>query len=169
MAKKVGVSQEEKALPYYRFFEQLLAPIPAEKLAILENGPSEISAVPFEEKEEFAAPCRACGVSLISVVTPASRGRIGMIAREAEGFLYAAAGRGEEGCLSSVIEEAKQVCPVPCAVWADIAAPAGAKALCGAEDGVAADTQPVRIAANYGKEAPAHIGKFVKEIKAALR
>ena len=59
--------------------------------------------------------------------------------------------------------------PVPCAVWADIAAPAGAKALCGAEDGIAADTQIVRIAAKYGKQAPAHIGDFVKEIKAALR
>ena len=128
-----------------------------------------LTDVPFEEKEEFAAPCRACGVSLISVVTPASRGRIGRIAREAEGFLYAAAGRGEEGGLSSVIEEAKQVCPVPCVVWADIAAPAGAKALCGAEDGIAADTQIVRIAAKYGKQAPAHIGAFVKEIKAALR
>ena len=103
------------------------------------------------------------------MVTPASRGRIGRIAREAEGFLYAAAGRGEEGGLSSVIEEAKKVCPVPCAVWADIAAPAGAKALCGAEDGIAADTQIVRIAAKYGKQAPAHIGNFVKEIKAALR
>ena len=53
MAKKVGVSQEEKALPYYRFFVQLLAPIPAEKLAILENGPSEIPAVPFEERNLF--------------------------------------------------------------------------------------------------------------------
>ena len=70
---------------------------------------------------------------------------------------------------AGVIEEAKKVCPVPCAVWADIAAPAGAKALCGAEDGVAADTQIVRIAAKYGKQAPAHIGAFVKEIKAALR
>ena len=57
----------------------------------------------------------------------------------------------------------------PVAGEPETAAPAGAKALCGAEDGIAADTQIVRIAAKYGKQAPAHIGNFVKEIKAALR
>ena len=39
MGKKVGVSQEEKNLSYYKYFEQDLAPIPAEKLAVLEAGP----------------------------------------------------------------------------------------------------------------------------------
>ena len=50
MGKRVGVSLEEKNLPYYRFFEQELAAIPQEKLAILQNGPSDIGAVPFERK-----------------------------------------------------------------------------------------------------------------------
>ena len=53
--KKVGVSKEEKSLPYYRYFEQDLAPIPEEKLELLKAGPSQKKAVPFEEKNLFLA------------------------------------------------------------------------------------------------------------------
>ena len=46
--KKVGVSQEEKQLSYYKYFEQDLAPIPIEKLTVLAEGPQEEKkAVPF--------------------------------------------------------------------------------------------------------------------------
>ena len=54
--KKVGVSREEKQLPYYKYFEQDLAPVPEEKLAVLEAGPQkEKKAVPFEQKDLFLA------------------------------------------------------------------------------------------------------------------
>ena len=50
------MSAEEKALPYYKYFEQDLAPIPAEKLVILAEGPGdEKKAVPFERKDLFLA------------------------------------------------------------------------------------------------------------------
>lgn len=52
---KVGVSNEEKQLSYYRFFEQDLAAIPKEKLDILEKGASEVKAIPFEQKNLFLA------------------------------------------------------------------------------------------------------------------
>lgn len=52
--KKVGVSKEEKSLPYYKFFERKLAEIPAEKLKIL-AAPSEIEVVPFEQRNKFLA------------------------------------------------------------------------------------------------------------------
>ena len=53
--KKVGVSREEKSLPYYKYFEQDLAPILEEKLELLKAGPSQKKAVPFEEKNLFLA------------------------------------------------------------------------------------------------------------------
>lgn len=53
MSKKVGVSAEEKALPYYKFFELPLAEIPKEKLDILEGGSSAVPAVPFEQRDLF--------------------------------------------------------------------------------------------------------------------
>lgn len=49
---KVGVSQEEKNLSYYKYFEQELAPIPQEKLALLQGKPAE-ACVPFEERNHF--------------------------------------------------------------------------------------------------------------------
>ena len=52
IGKKVGVSKEEKSLPYYKYFERDLAKIPEEKLKFVES-PSEISAVSFEQKNLF--------------------------------------------------------------------------------------------------------------------
>lgn len=52
MGKKVGVSKEERALPYFRFFAQDMAAIPAEKLKLVE-APQEIPAVPFAERNLF--------------------------------------------------------------------------------------------------------------------
>ena len=53
LGKKVGVSKEEKALSYYKFFERDMANIPAEKIALL-DAPQEKSAVPFEEKNLYS-------------------------------------------------------------------------------------------------------------------
>ena len=52
LGKKVGVSKEERALPYFRFFEQEMAAIPEEKIKLL-DAPQEISAVPFEQRNLF--------------------------------------------------------------------------------------------------------------------
>lgn len=54
--------------------------------------------IPFEEKEEFLPLCRQYGVDLISLIAPTSRDRIGMIAREAEGFIYLVSSLGVTGC-----------------------------------------------------------------------
>lgn len=51
---KVGVSQEEKNLAYYKYFEQDLAPIPAEKLALLESMPTQ-TCISFNDKDLFLA------------------------------------------------------------------------------------------------------------------
>ena len=37
LGKKVGVSREERALPYYKFFEQDMEEIPAEKMELCRN------------------------------------------------------------------------------------------------------------------------------------
>ena len=53
--------------------------------------------VPFEEKEEFAPACRACGLDLISLIAPTSEGRISEIAKAAEGFVYCGVGHRQAG------------------------------------------------------------------------
>ena len=44
--------------------------------------------IPYEEKDEFLPFCRRYGVELISLIAPTSANRVGMIAKEAEGFIY---------------------------------------------------------------------------------
>ena len=53
MSKKVGVSAEERTLPYFHFFQQDLAPVDPKKLAVLQGGPSSVPAVPFEKRQLF--------------------------------------------------------------------------------------------------------------------
>lgn len=54
--KKVGVSDEEKKLPYYKYFENEMAEIPLEKIQILNNGPvSPDKGLPIEKKNLFLA------------------------------------------------------------------------------------------------------------------
>ena len=53
--KKAAVTNEEKQLSYYKYFERDLAEIPAEKLEVLKKGPSDIKAVPFCERNLFLA------------------------------------------------------------------------------------------------------------------
>ena len=52
LGKKVGVSKEEKALPYYKFFERDMAKVPEEKIDMLDK-PSDVDIVPFEKKNLF--------------------------------------------------------------------------------------------------------------------
>lgn len=52
--KKVGVCQEERTLPYYRFYQRELAQVPAEKQRILAEGPCDARpGVPFAQRDLF--------------------------------------------------------------------------------------------------------------------
>ncbi|MCQ2481701.1 MAG: tryptophan synthase subunit alpha, partial [Clostridia bacterium] len=53
--------------------------------------------LPFEEKEEFIDICHQYDVDLISLIAPTSEGRIAMIAKEAEGFIYVVSSLGVTG------------------------------------------------------------------------
>lgn len=52
--------------------------------------------MPYEEKGELAEPARAHGVKIISLIAPTSEGRVGMIARDAEGFIYLVSSMGSQ-------------------------------------------------------------------------
>ena len=52
IGKKVGVSKEEKSLPYYKFFEREMAAIPAEKIKIL-DAPLNLKLCPLKIKIYF--------------------------------------------------------------------------------------------------------------------
>ena len=131
--------------------------------------------IPFEEKEEFLPMCRQYGVTLVSLVAPTSANRIAMIAREAEGFIYIVSSLGVTGTrseittdLGAIVREIRAASSVPCAVGFGISTPAQGRAMAAVSDGAIVGSAIVRIIAQYGTEAPAKVGAYVREMKNAV-
>ena len=132
--------------------------------------------LPYEEKEEFQPVCRTYGVDLISMIAPTSENRIAMIAREAEGFLYLVSSLGVTGVrseistdLGSIVKIVRENTDVPCAVGFGISTPEQAKKMAGLSDGAIVGSAIVRLIAQYGRQAPAHVGAFVRSMTEAIR
>ena len=132
--------------------------------------------LPFEEKEEFLAVCRAHGVALISLIAPTSANRVAMIAKEAEGFIYLVSSLGVTGVRSSIttdlgpiIRTIRENTDVPCAVGFGISNPEQAKTMAKEADGVIVGSASGKLIAQYGKDAAAPVGAIVKEMKDAVR
>ena len=132
--------------------------------------------LPFEEKEEFAAVFAAKNMDLISLVAPTSAERIAMIAKEARGFLYVVSSLGVTGVRSEITTDigeltrkVRQHAAVPCAIGFGISTPEQAGQMAQYADGVIVGSAIIKIIAKYGKEAPPHVGEYVKSMCAALK
>ena len=132
--------------------------------------------VPYEEKDEFLPVCRKYGVDLISMIAPTSLDRIAMIAKEAEGFLYIVSSLGVTGTrseiktdLASIVDVVRQNTEIPCAIGFGISTPEQAEKMAGIADGAIVGSAIVKRIAQYGKDAPDYVGKYVKSMKDAVR
>ena len=132
--------------------------------------------VPFEEKEEFAAPCRKAGLDFISLIAPTSRRRIARIAKEAEGFVYCVSSMGVTGVRSKITTDigsmtglVKENRQIPCAVGFGISTPEQAREMARKSDGVIVGSAIVRLCAEYGKDCVPHVTDYVKKMKDAVR
>ncbi len=128
--------------------------------------------LPFEEKDEFLPICHQYDVDLISTVTLTSAGRIPMIAKEAEGFVYVLANGGgsrttEETyeALYHTMNTIRENTDLPCAVEYDFGAPRHARRLAGCADGVVVASELVKFLAEQGSAAPDVIGDYVHTLK----
>ena len=131
--------------------------------------------LPFEEKEEFLPLCHKYGVDLISLIAPTSQGRIAMIAREAEGFLYIVSSLGVTGTrseiktdLASIIQIVRENTDIPCAVGFGISTPEQARKIADISDGAIVGSAIIQLLETYGSEAPALIGEYVRNMKNAI-
>lgn len=131
--------------------------------------------LPYEEKEEFLSVCRAHDVDLISMIAPTSQKRIAMIAKEAEGFLYIVSSLGVTGTRSTITTDLKAIVDVvrantdtPCAIGFGISTPEQAANMAAISDGAIVGSAIIKIMAEYGTEAPEHVGAYVKAMKEAL-
>lgn len=132
--------------------------------------------LPFEEKEEFQPFCRRYGVDLISLIAPTSENRIAMIASQAEGFVYLVSSLGVTGTrteittdLASIVKVIRENTDVPCAIGFGISTPEQAAKMAGLSDGAIVGSAIIKLLAKYGKNAPEHIGAYVKSMKDAMR
>ncbi len=131
--------------------------------------------LPFEEKGEFAPVCKQYGVDLISLIAPTSEDRIAMIAREAEGFLYIVSSLGVTGTrsqittdLGAIMEAVRNSTSLPCAIGFGISTPEQAGRMAALSDGAIVGSAIVKLLAQYGTQAPEHVGRYVKQMKDAL-
>ncbi len=131
--------------------------------------------VPFEEKEEFASPCRKAGLDFISLIAPTSRQRIARIAKEAEGFVYCVSSMGVTGVRSKITSDigsmtglVKENRQIPCAVGFGISTPEQAREMAGKSDGVIVGSAIVRLCAEYRADCVPHVTDYVKRMKNAV-
>ncbi len=132
--------------------------------------------VPYEEKEEFAAPCRRYGLDMISLVAPTSEGRIAMIAKEAEGFLYVVSSLGVTGTrteittdLDAIVRLVRENTKIPCAIGFGISTPEQARKMAGIADGAIVGSAIIKLLTQYGRGAAPHVAEYVKAMKDAVR
>ncbi|MCL2121613.1 MAG: tryptophan synthase subunit alpha [Clostridiales bacterium] len=131
--------------------------------------------LPFEEREELYQPCKARGLTLISLIAPTSDTRIRQIAMESEGFLYCVSSLGVTGERSAIddsakymIEKVREISDIPCAVGFGISTAEQAQAISAFADGVIIGSAIVRIAAELGRDCVDAISAYAKTIKQAI-
>jgi tryptophan synthase alpha chain len=133
--------------------------------------------LPFEEKDEVREEAAKYKIKLISLVAPTSHDRAGMIAREAEGFLYCVSSEGVTGVrksfstdFESYFAAINKSAKVPTAIGFGISGPEQAKALQKYADGIIVGSAIVRLvgAAKDGDNAVRSVSDFVRALRAAM-
>ena len=132
--------------------------------------------MPFEEKAELLPFCEKYEVELISMISPTSRNRIRMIAREARGFLYCVSSLGVTGVRQEIGDEveemvkiAKEVNDIPCAIGFGVSTPEQAARLAKFSDGVIVGSAIIKIVEQYGAECVPQVTDYVRKMKQAIR
>ena len=131
--------------------------------------------IPYEEKEEFLDICHQYDVALISLIAPTSKNRVGMIAKDAEGFIYLVSSLGVTGVrteinteLSSIVEVIRENTDIPCAVGFGISTPQQAHDMAAVADGAIVGSAIIKIIEKYGKDSADYVGEYVRSMKKAL-
>ncbi len=134
-----------------------------------------IPDLPYEEKDEIADECKNHDVDIISLIAPASHGRIKMIAKEATGFIYCVSSLGLTGVISDIntdlggmVKLVRETTDVPCAFGFGIATPEQAEYVAKYSDGAIVGSAIVKIVAKYGKDCLPYINEYVKSMKEAV-
>ncbi len=131
--------------------------------------------LPFEEHDEFQEASEKNGVYNISLVTPASTGRIAKIAAQAQGFLYCVSSVGVTGMrdhfdtdFNAFFDEIKKSTKIPYCVGFGIRNGETAKKMGSYCDGVIVGSAIVNKVGEFGQEAVPEIVNLCHELKNGL-
>lgn len=131
--------------------------------------------LPFEERSELLPFCSANDVRLISLIAPTSDARIGMIASEAQGFVYCVSSLGVTGVRSSIttdigamVQRIKAAKDIPCAIGFGISTPEQAREMAAVADGVIVGSAIVKLIAQHGRNSIGPVSDYVRRMKAAI-
>lgn len=132
--------------------------------------------MPFEEKDELLAPANNHGVEVVSLIAPTSEDRIGMIAKEAQGFIYCVSSLGTTGVrseiktdLDSIVATIRKYTDVPTAIGFGISTPEQAQKMAAIADGAIVGSAVIKIIDKYAGNAEQPIYEYVKKMKDAVR
>ncbi len=140
-----------------------------------ENGVSGliIPDMPYDERGEILPMAEKYGVEIISLVAPASKSRIQMIAKEATGYIYvlpslnAADGRSDVVTdISGIVAEIRQVTDTPVVLEIGVNYPEAEYETIA--DGFVVENAIVNIIAKHGKDAAQPIYEYVKKTVESL-
>ena len=130
--------------------------------------------VPYEEREELLPYCEPRNIALIAIITPNSRDRIAMIAKEAKGYVYAVSYYGVladevvEAKAAEMVEAVRKVSDVPVAIGFRVRTYAQGKAMGSIADGIVVDCRIADIIEKHGAEGAPNIADYVKRMIAAM-
>lgn len=132
--------------------------------------------VPYEEKAELEEDCKANGIALISMTSLTTKDRIGMIAKEAEGYVYCISSIGELKDVAKVQNDildmkklVNEATEVPVVVGFDGDNVENAIEIAKVSDGMVLENGIVSLVGKYGKEATSHVAEFIKQIKTGMQ
>lgn len=135
-----------------------------------------IPDMPYEEKSEIVSIAKQYDVDIISMIAPTSEERIGMIAKEAEGFVYVVSSMGVTGVrseiktdLKTMIDIVKKNTDTPAAIGFGISTPEQAEHFSVFSDGVIVGSAIVKIIEKYGENSGEPLYEYVKSMKNAVK
>ncbi|PKO05298.1 MAG: tryptophan synthase subunit alpha [Chloroflexi bacterium HGW-Chloroflexi-3] len=131
--------------------------------------------VPYEEKGELLPSCEKYGVALISLIAPTSKERIGMIASQAQGFVYCVSSLGVTGVRSEITTDIAQMIAlvktaqnIPCAIGFGISTPEQASTMAKIADGVIVGSAIVKLVEQYGEHCVGPVRDYVLKMKRSI-
>jgi len=134
-----------------------------------------IPDLPFEEHDEFKQAAEKNNIYNISLVTPASTGRIEKIAPAAQGFLYCVSSVGVTGMrdkfdtdFNAFFNEIKKYAKIPCCVGFGIRNGEAAQKMGSYCDGVIVGSAVVNQIGQYQQEALPHVAALCQELRTGL-